>query len=85
MYWQVPTERLELIDGTDATLRILVPNALGALVRHNVARVKPAKLVRGLAEVVERRGVSIYEQTAVSCIAKREVTTGRAISRIYSF
>lgn len=77
MSWQVPTTRLELIDGPEAASRISVANAQGALVRHNVARLQPAKLVRGLAEVVERRGVKIYEQTAVTGIEKGRVTTTR--------
>ena len=38
------------------------------------ARVQPAKLVRGLADVVERLGVTIYEQTPVTDIA-----AGRAV------
>ena len=77
MSWQVPTTRLELIDGPEAASRIRVANAQGALVRHNVARVQPAKLVRGLAQVVERKGVRIYEQTAVTGIEKGRVTTSR--------
>ena len=81
MSWQVPTSRLELIDGPEAASRIRVPNAKGALVRHDVARVQPAKLVRGLAEVVERKGVTIYEQTAVTGIEKGRVTTDRGVVR----
>lgn len=77
MSWSVPATRLELIDGPEAAARIRVPNAKGALVRHNVARVQPAKLVRGLAEAVERRGVRIYEQTAVTSIEKGRVVTSR--------
>lgn len=81
MSWQVPPERLELIDGAEAASRIRVPNAHGALVRHNVARVQPAKLVRGLADAVERRGVKIYEQTTVTGIEKGRVTTDRGTVR----
>ena len=81
MSWQVPKDRLELIDGPEAAARIHVPNAVGALVRHHVARVQPAKLARGLADVVERRGVKIYEQTAVTGIAKGQVTTTRGTVR----
>lgn len=77
MAWEVPTSRLELIDGPEAAARIRVDKAQGALVRHDVARVQPAKLVRGLAEAVERRGVAIYERTAVTGIEKGRVTTDR--------
>ncbi|MGR3822516.1 MAG: NAD(P)/FAD-dependent oxidoreductase [Salipiger marinus] len=75
--WDVPASRLELIDGAEAAARIRVPDAHGALVRHGVARVQPAKLVRGLADLVERRGVRIYEQTAVTGIEKGHVSTSR--------
>ena len=81
MEWQVPTTRLELIGRADAESRIHVANAQGALVRHDVARVQPAKLVRGLAQVVERRGVAIYEQTTVTGIEKGRVTTNRGVVR----
>lgn len=39
--------------------------ALAASWTPDCARVQPARLVRGLAEVVERRGVTIYESTRV--------------------
>ncbi|MDQ0348761.1 NAD(P)/FAD-dependent oxidoreductase [Ancylobacter vacuolatus] len=77
MSWEVPATRLELIDGPEAAARIRVDKAHGALVRHDVARVQPAKLVRGLAEAVERRGVAIYERTAVTGIAEGRVSTDR--------
>jgi glycine/D-amino acid oxidase-like deaminating enzyme len=39
------------------------------------ARIQPAKLARGLADVVERRGVTLYEQTRVT-----KIEPGRAIT-----
>ena len=44
---------------------------------EGVARVQPAKLVRGLAAVVERMGVRIVEGTAVTAFASGEVVTDR--------
>lgn len=79
--WQVPRTRIELIGAAEASARIGVKGALGALVLHDTARVQPAKLVRGLAEVVERLGVRIYEQTAVTGIAPGRVTTDRGTVR----
>jgi len=75
--WSIGPERLELIEGAEAAARVRVPGALGALVTHGVARVQPAKLVRGLAAAVERKGVRIYEQTCVTRIAPGRVTTNR--------
>ncbi len=43
----------------------------------NCARVHPAKLVRGLARVVERMGAEIYEQTAVTGWSSGSVSTTR--------
>lgn len=42
-----------------------VANAYGALYSPHCATIQPAKLVRGLAEAVERAGVRIFEQSAV--------------------
>ncbi|MFD2174014.1 NAD(P)/FAD-dependent oxidoreductase [Rhodobacter lacus] len=75
--WGIGPERVELLEGAAAAARITVPGALGALVTHGVARVQPAKLVRGLAAVVERLGVPIYEDTEVIGIAPHRVTTAR--------
>lgn len=73
--WQVPKDRVEIIGAAEALARIRVPNTKGALVTHGMARVQPAKLVRGLAAVVEAKGVKIYEQTAVTRIGKGRVST----------
>lgn len=43
------------------------------------AALDPARLVRGLAEAVERRGVRIVERTAVISICRGEVTTNRGM------
>ena len=55
--------------------RLHVAGAPGALFSPHCARVQPAKLVRGLADAVERRGVVIYERTAVDVIAPHSATT----------
>jgi glycine/D-amino acid oxidase-like deaminating enzyme len=49
--------------------------ALGAKFDPACARLHPAKLVRGLARVVERLGVTIYEQTEVLHYSPHLVTT----------
>ncbi|MDC0959730.1 FAD-dependent oxidoreductase, partial [Planktomarina temperata] len=55
--------------------RIAIPSAKGALVTSGVARVQPAKLVRGLADAVARLGVTIYEATRAHEISKGQVIT----------
>jgi glycine/D-amino acid oxidase-like deaminating enzyme len=79
--WEVPKGRLSLISREDLLARIRVENGVGGLITHGVARVQPAKLVRGLAAAVGRLGVAIYEQTAVTRIDKGRVTTDRGTVR----
>jgi glycine/D-amino acid oxidase-like deaminating enzyme len=53
--------------------------ALGSTFDPACARVQPAKLVRGLARVVERLGVSVYEQTEVLSWSRGAVVTDRGL------
>jgi glycine/D-amino acid oxidase-like deaminating enzyme len=52
-------------------------NALGASFDPACARLHPAKLVRGLARVLEAKGVTLYEQTEVLGFEPHRVTTSR--------
>jgi len=61
----------ELLDEAQASARIAVSNTLGGLWQPHCARIQPAKLVRGLAAVVERLGVEVYEGTTVTAIEPR--------------
>jgi glycine/D-amino acid oxidase-like deaminating enzyme len=63
------------MNARDLAERIRIPGALGAMVVTNVARIQPAKLVRGLAKAVERLGVRIVEGTTVSGYEPGVVTT----------
>lgn len=55
--------------------RVRIDGALGAILTPDCARIQPAKLARGLAEVVAASGVELYEQTPVV-----EIAPGRAIT-----
>lgn len=58
-----------------STLR--VDGALGAVWLRHCAAIHPARLARGLAETVERMGMSLFEQTPVQdCQAGRLQTPG---------
>ena len=46
--------------------QVRISGALGGLYSPHCATIHPAKLVRGLAQVVERLGVTIHEQSAVT-------------------
>lgn len=57
--------------------RMNVPTALSAAYTPHCARVQPAKLVRGLAQVVEAQGTVIYERTEATAVTPHQVTTDR--------
>lgn len=79
-HWGEETRVFEM-GAADLADRIHIPGALGAMVVTNVARVQPAKLVRGLAAVVERMGVRLVEGTAATAYEKGLVTTDRGLVR----
>ena len=64
-HWGEESRTFE-IGAEEARARVNVPGILGGMIVTDVARVQPAKLVRGLAEVVERLGVQIVEGTTVT-------------------
>src|SRR6202042_2048212 len=55
--------------------RMRVAGAVGALYSPHCARVQPADLVAGLAEVVTRAGVRLYEATPVTSISAGRART----------
>ena len=57
--------------------RVRARNARGAVYTPACARLHPAKLVRGLARVVEERGASVYESTTVLSWRPGAVETDR--------
>jgi glycine/D-amino acid oxidase-like deaminating enzyme len=56
----------EQLDEAQTRAHVRVANALGAIWDKHSATVQPARLARGLARAVERRGATIYEQTPVT-------------------
>lgn len=76
--------RTRLLTAAEVAQRVSIPNVLGAMVVAGMARIQPAKLVRGLAKVVESMGVTIYEETAALSYEKGAITTpkGRVLAPI---
>ncbi len=72
---------LAFLSPAEARDRIGATDVLGGTFTPHCAAVDPARLVRGLADVVEHRGVRIYEQTEVVAIAPGVVTTARGTIR----
>ncbi len=63
------------LDVDAARARIAIPGVLGAAHTPHCAAIHPARLARGLADVVERSGVAVHEQTRVQAIEGRTVRT----------
>ena len=63
----------KLLDADEARSQINVAGTRAALWHPHAARIHPAKLVRGLAEAVERLGVEIFEDTTVKTIRPRQL------------
>jgi glycine/D-amino acid oxidase-like deaminating enzyme len=61
----------------DVIRRVRVADTVGGTFSPHCARIQPAKLARGLAEAVCRRGVTIYEHTPAVGIAAGWVHTTR--------
>ena len=79
--WGFGTEHVQELSAAEVAERVRMADALGGLFTPNCAAVHPAKLVRGLAECVERRGVKIYERTRATSIAPKVVATERGTVR----
>ncbi|HYF73097.1 MAG TPA: FAD-binding oxidoreductase [Nocardioides sp.] len=71
--WDRDEDDLRLLDRAEATAVLRGSRTVGATYTPDCAAIHPARLVRGLAEAVERRGVTIHEQTRV-----RSIGPGRA-------
>jgi glycine/D-amino acid oxidase-like deaminating enzyme len=64
-------DRYALLDKDETEARIRVEGTAGAFLNRESAVIQPARLARGLARAVERRGGTVYEQTRVT-----DFTTG---------
>jgi glycine/D-amino acid oxidase-like deaminating enzyme len=68
-------EDLRLLSAAEASARIAATNVLGGTFTPHCAAIHPARLARGLAEAVRRRGVPVFERTRVTEIAPRRLRT----------
>ena len=69
----LPTD-VRMLEVGELDRYVRVPGARGASFSPHCARVDPARLVRGLADACERRGVTICEQTEA-----RQIGAGRVV------
>lgn len=59
-------DRVVLLDAAETDARVRVAGAVGSFWNRDGAAIQPARLARGLARAVERRGGRIVEQTTVT-------------------
>jgi glycine/D-amino acid oxidase-like deaminating enzyme len=64
-----------LLSASELAARVRVAGALGGSWTPHCARIQPARLVRGLAEAVERAGVRIHESSRAERIESGRVVT----------
>jgi glycine/D-amino acid oxidase-like deaminating enzyme len=72
---------VSLLNAEEAHARLAATNVLGATYTPHCAALQPAKLARGLADVVAARGARIFERTAVSSIDPHTVQTAHGVVR----
>jgi glycine/D-amino acid oxidase-like deaminating enzyme len=71
--WDTSPDDLRLLSADEASQRLRVAGVVGATYTPHCAALQPAALARGLARVVERAGVDLFEQTRVTDIAPGRV------------
>ena len=79
--WGFGEQDYRLLSGGEAREIVGAEGVLAAMYTPHCAAIHPARLARGLAEVVERLGVRVYEQTPVTGIFPRVATTSRGVAR----
>lgn len=70
-------EEVQVLTRDEFQARINIDDVHGGIFYKDVARINPAKLVFGLAKVVESLGVRIYERSLVTGIANGSVSLTR--------
>jgi glycine/D-amino acid oxidase-like deaminating enzyme len=71
----VGEEDLGLLSPAEARRELNATDVFGAVYTPHCAAIQPALLVRGLAEAVERKSVTIFESTPVTAISPHRVVT----------
>jgi glycine/D-amino acid oxidase-like deaminating enzyme len=73
--WGLGEDDVRLLDAAEATGVLAATRVRGATYTPDTAAIHPARLVRGLADAVVRRGVALYEQTPATAIRPGAVVT----------
>jgi len=79
--WGRDEDDLRLLDAREARSVLDGAGTVGATYTPDCAALHPARLVRGLAEAVERRGVRIFERTRATGVEAGRVRTEHGVVR----
>ncbi|TDO55011.1 glycine/D-amino acid oxidase-like deaminating enzyme [Kribbella sp. VKM Ac-2527] len=72
---------LRFLEPDEVAQHVRANHVLGATFTPHCAAIHPGRLVRGLAEVVERLGVVVHERTTVTAIEPGRATTSYGVVR----
>lgn len=75
--WGRGADELRLLDAAEAQAVVGATGVLGATYTPDCAALHPLRLVRGLVDAVERRGVTVHEHTRVRAIEPHLAETER--------
>jgi glycine/D-amino acid oxidase-like deaminating enzyme len=79
--WGFGEEDYRWLGPEEAAGRLRLSRNLGAAYTPHCARIHPARLVRGVADAVEKRGGKLFEQTEATSIEPRRVVTDHGTVR----
>jgi glycine/D-amino acid oxidase-like deaminating enzyme len=79
--WGYDASHYALLSAGEAKERANATDLFGATYTPHVGAINPAKLVRSLANLVEKMGATIYEHTAATRIEQGAVTTADGVVR----
>ncbi len=68
-------DQWQVLDAAQASHKVKADGVLGGLYTEHCALIHPGKLVRGLAQLVEKMGATIYERTEVTAMQPGRVQT----------
>lgn len=73
--WGFGDDHMSLLSAEEASARSHATKVMGGTYTPNCAVIQPAKLASGLARVVQKLGVSIYERSRVTAIGNKKLET----------
>ncbi|MGO9874993.1 MAG: NAD(P)/FAD-dependent oxidoreductase [Acidimicrobiia bacterium] len=79
--WGMDDHDIRWLDADDAYRRVGSAQVFGAAFTPHCAALQPARLARGLAEAVRRRGVTVHEATRVRAVEPGRVVTDQGVVR----